>query len=211
MSERESVSASFASAPKTKCCFARVVSSERHFSLWGDAPYPFMAAIPGLPVHEKALLKRGGSSQLNLGRCNPFVPLSGFHLDQRCRFFRIQHDSCVLFSPSKTDKFPLGDPFFLTKPNKEASTKTGPAYVGLVLPPDIEDSAWRLFGLSGDQILARWVNSQLAQFKLVANEVLEACWRAGRGGAPKKDKTAGGGWFQERGSCGLFSPIKGWR
>ncbi|CAJ1368324.1 unnamed protein product [Effrenium voratum] len=37
-----------------------------------------------------------------------------------------------------------------------------------------EDSAWRLFGLSGDQILARWVNSQLAQFKLVANEVLEA-------------------------------------
>lgn len=37
-----------------------------------------------------------------------------------------------------------------------------------------EDSPWRLFGFSGDQVLTRWTNHELAQFKLVANEVLEA-------------------------------------
>ena len=37
-----------------------------------------------------------------------------------------------------------------------------------------EDSPWRLFGFSGDQVLTRWANHELAQFKLVANEVLEA-------------------------------------
>lgn len=42
-----------------------------------------------------------------------------------------------------------------------------------LLMPD-EDSPWRLFGFTGDQVLTRWANHQLAQFKLVANEVLEA-------------------------------------
>jgi len=37
-----------------------------------------------------------------------------------------------------------------------------------------EDSPWRLFGFRGDQVLTRWSNHELAQFKLVANEVLEA-------------------------------------
>ncbi|CAE7334833.1 unnamed protein product [Symbiodinium sp. CCMP2592] len=37
-----------------------------------------------------------------------------------------------------------------------------------------EDTAWKLQGLSGDQLLTRWANHQLSQFKVVANAVMEA-------------------------------------